>query len=417
MKKVIILLILIGCINKTEAQSSVFKVVDSLLLKGNYQQALKLLETDESNAQFLEKSANIYQTIGDFNKSISCYKRAIEINESEKLKVKLANTFNLSGNRREAIKLYQHILEKDSSNLLAANSLGKLYLRAAKAKKAEKIYRFLLNKDTINPNYSYQIGQAFKLQNKPFKMGQSYLDAFNKDTLHVKSIYELAKFFKKLKIRDSSNLFIEKGLNIDSLNVNFLQLKTNSLYFKKQFKDALKHLYLLDSLNYRTLHTYEMFGMSYVNLKQLDSAEVYFKKGLKIEQHNPKLLYRLAAISYERKNIRKAEIYLMQAIAMNKPEVDKHFMLLGIMAKEKNELKQAIRCFEEAYKNNYRNRNALFELAMACEKFYEDKKIALRHYEKFVERSFNSEDELIVYAKERIKLIRKQYFIDGEIVD
>ena len=73
-------------------------------------------------------------------------------------------------------------------------------------------------------------------------MGQSYLDAFNKDTLHLKSIYELAKFLKELRYKDSTMFFINKGLKIDSVNVNFLQLKANVLYFSKDFKNAITYL-------------------------------------------------------------------------------------------------------------------------------------------------------------------------------
>lgn len=47
MKKILIPLLFIVAILKTEAQSSVFVVVDSLLIKGNYQKALQLLENEK----------------------------------------------------------------------------------------------------------------------------------------------------------------------------------------------------------------------------------------------------------------------------------------------------------------------------------------------------------------------------------
>ena len=126
-----------------------------------------------------------------------------------------------------------------------------MYLAKNKAKKAEQLYRFLKKKDTLNPNYPYQLAIALEKQNRNLKMGQSYLDAFNIDTLHLKSIYELSKFFKELRIKDSTMLFIDKGLKIDSANINFIQLKANVLYFSKDFDSAIEQLTKLDSLNFR----------------------------------------------------------------------------------------------------------------------------------------------------------------------
>lgn len=418
MKKILIPLLLLVAVLKTEAQSSVFMVVDSLLIKGNYQKALILLENSkDQNPLVLEKTADIYQTIGNYNKAITNYSEALAIEEKSELKIKLANVYATIGYKKKAIDLYEDVFKKDSSNLLVANNLGKLYLRELKPKSAEQLFRYLKIQDTLNPNYPYQLGKALALQRKKLQMGQSYIDAFNIDTLHLNSIYEVAKFFKSLHIRDTSRIFIEKGLKIDSTNVNFLQLKANDQYFGKEFIEAISTLRKLEELKFKSVNTYEMYGMCYFNLEQIDSAEVYFKKALKLDRQNPKILYRLGTIEYQRKNYRIAELYTLQAIMYSKPDLDKEYMLLGIMAKEKLEFKNAVKYFDEAVKNNRSNVDALFQLALASDTYFEDKKVALRHYEKFIEKFESKSPELTKYASERIKQIRKQYFIEGEIVD
>ena len=418
MKKILIPLLFIVTILKNEAQSSVFVVVDSLLIKGNYQKALQLLENEkDKNTLVLEKTADIYQTIGNYNKAITTYSEALEIEEKSQLKIKLANVFSTLGYKNNAINLYEDVFKKDSSNLLVAYSLGKLYLKEMQPKSASELFRYLKTQDTLNPNYPYQLGKALALQRKKMQMGQSYLDAFNIDTLHLNSIYEVAKFFKTINVRDSSRLFIEKGLQIDSTNINFLQLKANDQYFSKEFKETIETLNKLEALKFKSVSTYEMYGMSYFNLEQIDSAEVYFKKALKLDRQNPKILYRMATLAYQKKDFKIAELYAFQAIMYSKPELDKEYMLLGIIAKEQKDYKKAVRFFDEAVKNNYNNEDALFELAFASDKYYEDEKIALKHYEKFIERFKNKNPELTKYANGRIKEIRKKYFIEGVIVE
>ena len=150
MKKSIVTLLLIMIALKTEAQSSVFSVVDSLLLKGNYQEALVILENENPKTiEVFDKMANIYQSIGDFNKAIKYYEKALVIEEKEDLKVKLGVSYNSAGFPSKAITIYEDIIKNDTTNLLVAHSLGKLYLAKSKAKGAEKIYRFLKEKDTL----------------------------------------------------------------------------------------------------------------------------------------------------------------------------------------------------------------------------------------------------------------------------
>jgi len=418
MKKILIPLLFLVAVLKTEAQSSVFTVVDSLLIKGNYQKALILLEeTKDKNPLALEKTADIYQTIGNYNKAISFYSKALEIEPKSQLKLKLANVFATIGYKDKAIDLYEDVFKKDSSNLLVAHNLGKLYLRELKPKSAEQLFRYLKNQDTLNPNYPYQLGKALGLQRKKLQMGQSYIDAFTIDTLHLNSIYEVAKFFKTINVRDTSRIFIEKGLKIDSTNINFLQLKANDQYFEKEFEEALVTLKMLETLKFRSINTYEMFGMSYFNLEKIDSAEIYFKKALKMDSKNPKILYRLATLEYQRENFKIARLLAMQSIMYSKPDHDKQYMLLGIMAKNEFNYKSAVNYFDEAVKNNSTNVDALFELAFAADSYYEDKKIALKYYERFIERFESKNLKLSKYASERIKQLRKQLFMDGVIVD
>ena len=137
MKKIIVTLIILMLALKTEAQSSVFIVVDSLLLKGNYQEALVQLENEQDKTvNVYDKIASIYQSIGDFNKAIQFYEKAFAIEHREDLKVKLGNVYNSAGLSSKAILIYEDIIKKDTSNLLVANSLGKLYLAKNKATRA-----------------------------------------------------------------------------------------------------------------------------------------------------------------------------------------------------------------------------------------------------------------------------------------
>lgn len=413
MKKILLILTLLISVLKTEAQSSVFSIVDSLLLKGNYQKALLILDEAPKTVLVLDKIGAIYQTTGNYNKAISYYLEALEIEPNESIKVKLGDSYNSAGLNNNALSIFEEIIEQDSLNLIVANSLAKLYVSKKQPKKAEQIYRHLKKCDSLNPEYPYRLAQTLEKQDEFYSMGDNYLEAYNIDTLHIKSIYGLAKFFKKLRYKDSTMLFIDKGLQIDSLNTNFLQLKANELYFSKQFEKAIVQLNKLDSLNFRSVTTYEMFGMCYYNLGEFELAEKQFNNALKINRNDSPILYRLATLYYDKENSKLAKFYLMRSISAGKGELDKQYYLRGIIAKEEKELKQAVTYFEKSCSYNYKNYKALFELALASDIYYKDKKISLKYFERFIER-FKSKDKLMTtYATNRIKEIKKELFMEG----
>ncbi|MDC9723468.1 MAG: hypothetical protein PSN34_11960 [Urechidicola sp.] len=418
MRKPFLLAIIIILCYKTEAQTSVFKDIDSLLMIGNYQKALMILEgSDDKTVAVYDKTGDIYKSIGNYSKAIKNYQQALEKNKSIAIKTKLGSVYELSGYPSKAIKAYENVMQKDSSNLIMINNLGKLYLSNYKATKAEYVFKYLIEQDSLNPNYPYLLAKSYEKQSLFFAMGQSYLDAYNIDSLHIKSIYRLAVFFNDLKDKDSTMVFIDKGLQLAPDNINFNQLKANQLYGDKDYKSTLDYLDNLERQNYKSVNVYEMFGMSYLKLDSLDLAKEYFNKALNINRNNSKILYRLATVEYDLGETKKAKNSLLFSIYTAKPDLDKQYYLLGVIHKEENNLKEAIYYFEKSFQNNPKRYTALYELAISEEMYYKDKKIALKNYQKFIDM-FKSKDKVYTdFVSERINQLKETLFLDGEKIE
>jgi tetratricopeptide (TPR) repeat protein len=157
--------------------------------------------------------------------------------------------------------------------------------------------------------------------------------------------------------------------------------------------------------------------MCYYNLQDFEQAEIYFRNAIKLDPDNSQILYRLASLYYDKKDNKMATFYLHRSISSVKPDVDKQYYLLGVISKEENNLKAAIDNFEKSYQNNYINYKALFELSVTSDIYYDDKKIALKKFQQFVAKFKSKDETMTAYAEGRIKEIKKQYFLKGEIVD
>ena len=154
-----------------------------------------------------------------------------------------------------------------------------------------------------------------------------------------------------------------------------------------------------------------------LQFKGFELAETYFKKALRLERNNSKILYRLGTLYYEKKDFKLAHLYLARSIMFGRGDLDKQYVLSGIIAKEEFNLKVAVDHFKEAVKYNRDNSDALFQLAFASDSYFKDQKIALKHYQNYIRRFKSKNINLTEYANNRINEIKKQYFIEGEIVE
>jgi len=229
MKKITLLLLLFLAFN-SKAQTSKFSESDSLLAKGRYKLALKVLDEQPKSFVSLLKKATIYESIDAYKKAILNYEKALTIKNDYTTKLKLAKNYRAVKQYKKAIKIYEDIIDKDSLNLVLKYQLGKLYIITKNPKKAERTFKSLEKEDKTNANYSYHLGLSYALQGKRDPMINSFIDTFEKDTLHVKAITRLANSFQKLRDKDSTQLFVVKGLAISPNDYDLNTLKINQLY-------------------------------------------------------------------------------------------------------------------------------------------------------------------------------------------
>lgn len=417
MKKKILLVVLFAIL-KVEAQTSTFSVIDSLFEKGRYQSALKELEKIQQPS-FLSnyKTATIYESIDNYQKTVVFLERALAFQFDYKAKLKLAKAYQRLIKSKKSIAIYEELVALDSLNLILKYQLGKLYLASKNGTKAIQTFKYLINKDSLNANYSYQLGIAYALKNDRDRMINSFLDTYAKDSFHLKSIVRLASSFNKLKEKDSTKIFVEKGLVLDNNHIALNKLKINQLYRDKKYIDALPFLLQLDTISKNDTYPTSMLGRTFYNLDSLDKADKYFKKLFSIDRENYKSFTYRGHIASKQKKNKIAEMYYRMATYIGKEKRDEEYYGLGTVNFEMKKPKEAILYFDKASKENYNNYKALYQLAKLSDDYYKDKSIAYKHYKRYLEK-FQERDKIMTdFIKQRVSEIKKEYFLRGEKLD
>ena len=414
MKKKIVLVFLFVIV-KVGAQNPAFSTVDSLFEIGRYKMALTALNKIE-NPSFLSnyKTAVIYESIDNYAKTIVFLEKALVFKEDYHAKLKLANAYKRIKKFNKAVKIYEEVLVKDSLNLVLKYQLGKLYLSAKKGEKAIATFKNLVKKDSLNANYFYQLGTAYALKKDRNRMINSFLDTYAIDSTHFNAVLRLASSFNKLKEKDSTQLFVKKGLELDSNHVALNKLKVNQLYRDKKYVEAIPFLLKLDTISKNDTFPTSMLGRTYYNLDSLEKADTYFRKLYFKDRENYKSFTYRGHISLKQKKFKAAEMQYRMATFIGKEKRDEEYYGLGTVNYELKKTKEAIFFFEKAYTENRKNYKALYQVAKLSDDYYKDKSIGYKKYVSFIER-FKSKDKVMTtFVKKRISDIKKAYFLRGE---
>ncbi|MDB2385280.1 tetratricopeptide repeat protein [Polaribacter sp.] len=413
MKKKILIVVLLYCF-KTEAQTYNYKIADSLFKIGRYQKALKELDKSKPNYETHYKKGVIYSSIDNYRKAIFEFEKALLFTDDYQLKIELANLYQKNKQQKNAISIYNEILAKDSLNLVLQYKLGKLYLSLKDIDNSKKAFKKLVRKEPSNANYWYCLGNSYALEGDRDRKINSFLTTFRNDSLHINAIVKLAASYNSLRDRDSTQIFVKKGLAIDNNQVALLKLKVNQFYREKKFKQTLPYLNKLQKINTEDTYTVSMLGRVHYNLENYNEAKKYFRKLFQIDRENYKAHTYLGHIAMREEQFSVAKLHYQLAAVIGKEKRDEEYFGLANAFYELEKPKEAVANFKQAFSENSKNDEALYRLATLSDAYYKDKKIAYQYYKKYLDR-FSKKDTISAkFVEKRMQEIKKDLFLKGE---
>ena len=375
-------LFLITIIFKTEAQSSVLKLADSLFLYGNYSKAI--------------------ETYQDYNKPSEVYS-------------KLANCYIAIGNYDEAIKNYEYSIEVNPKDALLKYEYAKLLAKTKKDKEASKIFNDLVYTDYKNPNYHYELGLVLERLGDSTAQNRFY-NAFQLDSTHQKSIYRLAKYNLQKGNNSLANKYIDIGLSSYKNNKELINLKAQNFYVRKQYEKAVIWFEKLISLNESSEFIHEKLSRSYSEILEYEKAIIHCEEALTYNPENPTNLYILGQL-YERiEDFSKAEKYISMSLKLQDYPLDDEYVNLGMVLNRQKKYKEALEVFSKAVKENPSSERAQFFLVFTKDQYYKDIETRIVLYEAFKKRF--PESDFLSMVNYRIGDLKKEKFIkEGEKED
>ncbi|WP_034062524.1 tetratricopeptide repeat protein [Lacinutrix jangbogonensis] len=371
-----LLLILISF--KTEAQSSVLNVSDSLMANGNFSKAITLLES----------------------------------NATENTSYRLARAYNAIGNYDKAIVNYKIALDNNNENTLLQYEYGKLLSKVKMNEDAVAIFNKLKARDSTNPNYYYELGVVLERLKQIEEAQNNFKTAYKLDNAHQKAIYKLAKHSLKNKKFERLDSLIIVGLKSYPKNAALTSLKAQSLFLLGDYTPAIVWFEKLLALGEKSQFVFEKLSFAYKKDLEYERAIEYLELALLLEPKNTNNLYRLGSLYQLINDYINAEKYIKRSLELQDLPLDNEYAKLATVYNRLQKPQVAVKYLKMALKENPENESAKFFLVATKVSYYKELQSKIDLFESFIKK--NPESDYVTFAKWELTKLKKEAFLKDE---
>ncbi len=185
----------------------------------------------------------LYDDMGDYERAISAYRMALDINPNYvKALYNLTNIYLQAGQLKTALSLYEKIINIDPRFIEAYLNIGVIESRLGNSERAIASFNKILKIDPQNAKAYFNLGFIQQNTGKITQAIEFYKRAIESDSSFADAYYNLGNVYASIKENDQAMVFYQKAVEVNPKHMNaFLNLSIVSFH-KGDFKAAIKYL-------------------------------------------------------------------------------------------------------------------------------------------------------------------------------
>lgn len=273
-----------------------------------------VIKVDSSNEKAYSMLGNIYARRRDFQKSLECFKKAVEINPGFPVGLaNLAAIYVTTYQFEKAEKIYKELITKFPDFISGYSGLGEVFYQQGKYREALKYYIIADRMEKRNIEYKLKIYELYKKigDKKKNEVYRQYLTKLLEDFLQ-RAPYEgflykyTGKFYAESNNYEKSIKYYERAKDLLPKDPE-IDKELGDIYKKIGFYDIAEKFYL-EALNKR--HDYIDVLNNLGNLKmrtgEFGVAEMFYKQVIKLNPNIFQAYYNLGNLYKETGLVDKA---------------------------------------------------------------------------------------------------------------
>lgn len=378
--KNIIFIFLVFLTGNTEAQTPASTTADSLYALGNYSQAI--------NEYAKENSATS--------------------------KLQIARAYSAIGNYDKAILEYEAIVNSAESSQLAKFEMGKLLSKIGNFRKANTLFYELTSKEKENPEYFYYLGETYREMDEDASSLVAYKKAVAADSTHLRSLFQLGKYFVVKRETNAALIYIDKGLRFYENDVSLINLKALTLFNDYDYEGARPVLEQLLEMGEEKPHVYQKLAYCYYQLWDFEKAKNTYRALLQFPDTEHEVYNGLARTFHKEKVLDSAAVYYQKAIEAKKPFLGREYSALAQLARERNDLRTALKYYNLAFEEEPENDFANYQICAVSEQLHDDPEKKLECYEGFLKRYIDKKSFYRDFVTKRVSELKEEIHFTKE---
>ena len=357
----------------------------------------------EAQSLALGIADSLYAT-GNYTKAINHYAKE----GSVKASLQIARAYNAIGNYKKAIVQYQSVVDQNPDFQIAGFELGKLLIKAGKYDEAIKRFSSLVFMGKDNPEYQYFLGEAFRELDKPDSSLVAYKNAIRIDSTHLRSLFQLGKYFMIKRETRRALGYIEKALEFYPEDIMLINLKALVLFNDAAYEKAIPWFEHILELGEAKKYVYEKLAYCHYKNWDFEKAKAMYRIVLDMNPENPETYFNMAEAYRKNKQLDSAEVFIKKGMDVQKPIFAKGYSLMADIARQKNDLELALKYYKLAHNEDPKNAISYYRICTVVDQYYKDPKVKLEYYERYIERYGKDKSFFSSVVSKRISKLKKE---------
>ncbi|WP_042275983.1 tetratricopeptide repeat protein [Nonlabens tegetincola] len=360
------------------------------------------------NFSISQSEADSLYEAGEFKKAIPLY----QVKEDADSAYKLGRIYQQLGNREQAVFYLSQSILRDSKHVQAQFQLGKIELSNNPAR-AFTLFLNLTERFPENATYFYYLGKAQQELGVEEKATESFKTSIALNEDYLNSYYALIASYIKTRNEMYAIKYARDILNKHPENNKARLYLAQAFYNSKLYENAVDELELLIENGKVTDYTTRTIGVAYFESQQYEKSIEWLKKYIEMFEKESALSYFYLSKAYSRmENWEMAHEMIDRSIEIRRPALSNEFLQKATIYRGQRNEKEAFNFIKKAYQENKNDDLVHYQLVIAADEYFKDKKTIIKYYENFIKAHPKSSFKEMAQA--RLSDLRKIDFMEAK---
>lgn len=295
---------------------------------------------------------SIYATKKDYQKSISIYKRGLQVDPNHPiLQYNLARSYVATNADLDAFKAFEAALRAKPSWKDAVKEYSALLNKYSRTKESCEVIQKAINLYPTDGHLYYLLGKSFLVQTDYESAVKSFEKAISLDKTNPSYYEKLIFAYEREQKYDEGLEVAEKGIELFPNNIKIMREKVHLLFSAKKLNTGASVLKNLSELTTRDPYVKDLMGQYYICCDNKKNVALCFDKIKKLNPSYQNYLYN-AAYRYIQVEKYEEAVKCLKVFSASQQKNPLPLILLARIEEFKNNYESAIEILKKALSMN-----------------------------------------------------------------